>query len=173
MKIEVEYLEYMWPMRHFLVTCGNIAEKSNIITVSFCMPVSKEPPLIAIAIGKDSYSYELIKKTNDFIINIPKDDLKGEIYYCGFNSGYNGDKFKETYLTKIPSRKLKVPIIDECIAHIECVVTQEIITGDKVLFIGKAVDAYADQDIVRGNIDVDYAKGKFPKKIYSTRFKDN
>jgi flavin reductase (DIM6/NTAB) family NADH-FMN oxidoreductase RutF len=45
MKVEVENLEFMWPMRHFLITCGDIASKSNIIAVSFWMPVSKEPPV--------------------------------------------------------------------------------------------------------------------------------
>ena len=49
MKVDVEYLEFMWPMRHFLIICGNIEGKSNIIAVSFCMPVSKEPSLIACA----------------------------------------------------------------------------------------------------------------------------
>jgi len=44
MKTAVEYLEFMWPMRHSLITCGDIEGKSNIIAVSFCMPVSKEPP---------------------------------------------------------------------------------------------------------------------------------
>jgi len=50
MKTKVEYLEFMWPMRHFLITCGDIKGKPNIIAVSFCMPVSKGPPLIACAI---------------------------------------------------------------------------------------------------------------------------
>ncbi|MBE0478447.1 hypothetical protein IBX65_04920 [Candidatus Aerophobetes bacterium] len=52
MKTDVEYLEFMWPMRHFLITCGDIERESNIIAVSFCTPVSRELPLIACAIGK-------------------------------------------------------------------------------------------------------------------------
>jgi len=59
MRVDVEYLEFMWPMRHFLITCGDIARKSNIIAVSFCMPVSKEPPLIACATGRGAYSCKL------------------------------------------------------------------------------------------------------------------
>ena len=34
MKVDVEYLEFMWPMRHFLITCGDSEKKSNIIVVS-------------------------------------------------------------------------------------------------------------------------------------------
>lgn len=171
MKKYVEYLEFMWPMRHFLITCGDEKDRTNIIAVSFCMPVSKEPPLIACAIGTESYSHELIKKTKEFIINIPTKELKSEIYYCGFHSGYQVDKFKETKLTKHKSQNLKVPIIKECVAHIECKVKQEIVTGDKILFVGEVIEAYADDSIVNGVRNIEYAKGDFPKQIYATRFR--
>lgn len=171
MKINVEYLEFMWPMRHFLITCGDLKKKSNIIAVSFCMPVSKEPPLIACAIGREFYSYKLIEDIKEFIINIPQKELKSKIYYCGFHSGYRVDKFKETGLTAQPARKLKAPIIKECVAHIECKVRQQIVTGDKTLFIGEVIEAYADETLVNGVRKVEYAKGDFPQKIYATRFK--
>jgi flavin reductase (DIM6/NTAB) family NADH-FMN oxidoreductase RutF len=171
MKIEVEYLQFMWPVRHFLITCGDIGGKSNIIAVSFCMPVSKEPPLIACAIGKGAYSNKLIEATKEFVVNVPAQELKQKIYYCGFHSGYKVDKFKETGLTPEPARKVKVPVIEECIAHMECKVRQEIETGDKNLFIGEVVEAYADEDIAGGKKKVEYAKGEFPQKVYAARFK--
>ena len=171
MKIEVEYLQFMWPMRHFLITCGEMGKKSNIIAVSFCMPVSKEPPLIACAIGKKAYSSKLIESTKEFIVNVPSKELRSEIYYCGFHSGYQIDKFKETELSPQPARKVRSPIIEECIAHMECKVKQVIETGDKNLFIGEVVEAYADEAIVKGERKVEFGKGDFPQKIYSTRFK--
>ena len=171
MKIEVEYLQFMWPMRHFLITCGEMGKKSNIIAVSFCMPVSKEPPFIACAIGKKTYSSKLIESTKEFIINVPPKELSPQIYYCGFHSGYKVDKFKETELTPQPARKVRSPIIEECVAHMECKVIQEIATGDKNLFIGEVVEAYADEAIVKGERKVEFGKGDFPHKIYSTRFK--
>lgn len=171
MKIDVEYLEFMWPMRHFLITCGEIEGRSNIIAVSFCMPVSKEPPLIACAIGRNSYSSEIIKSNKEFIVNIPPDELKSKIYYCGFHSGYQVDKFKETGLTPQPARRVKAPIIGECVAHMECKVRQEIETGDKNLFIGEVIEAYADEVLVRRERSIEYAKGDFPRKVYATRFR--
>jgi len=171
MKIDVEYLEFMWPMRHFLITCGEIEGRSNIIAVSFCMPVSKEPPLIACAIGRNSYSSEIIKSNKEFIVNIPPDELKSKIYYCGFHSGYQVDKFKETGLTPQPARSVKAPIIGECVAHMECKVRQEIETGDKNLFIGEVIEAYADEVLVRRERSIEYAKGDFPRKVYATRFR--
>jgi len=171
MKPDVEYLEYMWPMRHFLITSGDIEGKSNIIAVSFCMPVSKDPPLIACAIGRKAYSSEIIESNREFIINVPSKELEPKIYYCGFHSGYEVDKFKETGLTAKPARRVRAPVIDECVAFMECMVRQKIGTGDKNLFIGEVIEAYADEALVRGEMAVDYAKGDFPKKIYGTRFK--
>jgi flavin reductase (DIM6/NTAB) family NADH-FMN oxidoreductase RutF len=171
MKTDVEYLEFMWPMRHFLITCGDVAEESNIIAVSFCMPVSKEPPLIACAIGKRAYSCELIRRTREFAVNIPLAKLKREIYYCGTHSGREIDKFREAGLTRSPSRRLGAPIIAECVAHLECSVRQEVETGDKTLFIGEVLEAYADEALVKQGPGTEYAQGDFPRKIYGTRFR--
>ncbi len=137
---------------------------------SFCMPVSKEPPLIACALGKKCYSRELIESTEEFVVNVPKAELKAKIYYCGFNSGRKVDKFKETGLTPKKARTVRAPIIDECIAHIECKVKREIETGDKIVFIGEAIEAYADEAIIKREKKIEYAQGDFPRKIYSTRF---
>jgi len=170
MKIDVEYLQFMWPMRHFLITCGDIDKNPNIIAVSFCMPVSKEPPLLACAIGKKTYSCELIRDTGAFAVNVPLQKLKQQIYYCGYHSGHQVDKFKETGLTPQRARTVTVPIISECIAHMECKVIQQLEAGDKTLFIGEVVEAYADESVVKGTQKIDYAQGDFPRKVYTTRF---
>jgi flavin reductase (DIM6/NTAB) family NADH-FMN oxidoreductase RutF len=81
------------------------------------------------------------------------------------------DKFKETGLSPQRARKVKAPIIDECVAHIECKVRQEIETGDKNLFIGEVLEAYADEAIVNEEREIEYAKGDFPRKVYATRFR--
>ena len=153
MKTDVEYFEFMWPMKHFLITSGDIKTKSNIIAVSFCMPVSKEPPLIACAIGRKTYSCELIKSTKEFIVNVPTAELKQKVYYCGYHSG-----------------RILIPIIGECIAHMECKIENIFNTGDKNLFIGKVIEAYADEEFVKGKKKVDYSSGDFPRKIYGTRY---
>lgn len=170
MKIDVEYLEFMWPMKHFLITCISSQEKPNIIAVSFCMPVSKEPPLIACAIGQKCFSSELIEDTKEFVVNVPTVALKQQVYYCGYNSGRSVDKFKKTGLTPKSARRVKPPIIDECIAHMECELVETHKAGEKNLFIGKVIEAYADKDIVENQKKVDFSFGDFPHKVYGTRF---
>jgi len=169
-KVNTEYLEYLWPMRHYLITCGH-PEQSNIIAVSFCMPVSKEPPMAACAVGKSAYSRELIEQAGEFVINVPSEELKRHIYYCGSVSGRDADKFRETGLTKTPARSVTVPVIDECVAHMECRVEQAVSSGDKILYIGAVVAAYADEDVVSGGRDPVFAAGSFPAGVYGGREK--
>lgn len=170
-RTDVEYLEFMWPMRHFLITCGEAQGRANIIAVSFCMPVSKAPPLLACAIGKRSHSYELIVNSGEFVVNVPPAELHQQIYYCGFHSGREVDKFKETRLTPLPGRRVNAPIIDECVAFMECQVRQVLETGDKCLFIAEVVEAYADEALVEDRRSIEYAQGEFPRKVYAARFK--
>ena len=93
-KTDVEYLKYLWPMRHFLITCGN-RDRPNIVTISFCMPVSRIPPLVACAIGRQAHSAELIRGSGEFVVNVPTAELERQSNYCGYHSGRDVDKFKE------------------------------------------------------------------------------
>jgi flavin reductase (DIM6/NTAB) family NADH-FMN oxidoreductase RutF len=170
MKTDVEYLKYMWPMRTFLITSVDKKGKPNIIAVSFCMPVSKTPPLLACAITVGAYSSKLIEETGEFVVNVPLQAINDQIDYCGYHSGSNVDKFKETGLTPKPARRMKAPIIDECVAHMECKLRQVIDAGDKKLYVGEVVEAYADQALESGKRTAKYAEGDFPAKVYSTRF---
>lgn len=167
---DVEYLEFMWPMRSFLVTCGDIKGKSNVIAVSFCIPVSKEPPMLACAITKTAYSSDLISASGEFVVNVPPAALRRQIYFCGTHSGRSVDKFQEAGLTPRLARKVGAPIVGECVAFMECSSVHRVPAGDKYLFIGEVVEAYAKEDLTEGGREIEYAAGDFPRKIYGTRF---
>jgi flavin reductase (DIM6/NTAB) family NADH-FMN oxidoreductase RutF len=168
-KTQTEYLKYLWPMRHYLMTCGE-SGRANIIAVSFCMPVSKEPPMVACAVGQHTYSAQLVQESGVFAINVPTQELKHQIYYCGFHSGRDVDKFKATGLTPLPARCVGTSIIGECVAHMECRVEQAVGSGDKILFVATVIDAYADEDVEQGKRTIEYAAGDFPERVYGRRF---
>ncbi len=168
--IDMEYLEPMWPMRTYLVTCGNVQGKANVIAVSFCMPVSKEPPLVACAIGRGAYSRELIAAGGEFVVNVPPEGLRPKVYLCGSRSGRDADKFQEAGLTARPARRVKPPVVGECAAFMECLVRREVEAGDKVIFVGEVVEAYADETQTAGGKKMPCWEGDFPKRVYGTRF---
>jgi flavin reductase (DIM6/NTAB) family NADH-FMN oxidoreductase RutF len=133
------------PMHTVLVSCIGKTGKPNIITLAWAMPTSINPPLVAISIAPKRYSHALIEETKEFVVNIPTMDILNETLFCGRTSGRDHDKFEETGLTPFPSRKVKPPIIKECVAHLECKFHSQLTTGDHTIFVGEIVEAYANK----------------------------
>jgi flavin reductase (DIM6/NTAB) family NADH-FMN oxidoreductase RutF len=77
-------------------------------------------PMFVVLVRPSRYTYKLIEETGEFTVNIVPPQLKDVVQYCGAVSGRDYDKFKEKKLTAIPSKKVKTPIIKECILHFEC-----------------------------------------------------
>jgi flavin reductase (DIM6/NTAB) family NADH-FMN oxidoreductase RutF len=73
-------------------------------------------------------------------------------------TGRSFDKFKKTNLTPMPSKKVKAPAIRECIAHLECIVDSKFTTGDHTVFVGKILEAYADQGVFAETYDLKKAR---------------
>jgi len=134
------------PMHTVLVSCIGKTGKPNIITLAWAMPTSINPPLVAISISPKRFSHTLIEESKEFVVNIPTMNILKETLFCGRKSGRDHDKFKEAGLTPLPAKKVKVPIIKECIAHLECKLHSQFTTGDHTIFVGEIVEAYADKE---------------------------
>ncbi len=145
------------PMHTVLVTCGKVGE-TNIITLAWAMPTSIEPPLVAMSIRPTRHSYKLIKKTREFVVNIPTMDIVTETLFCGRRSGKTYDKFKETQLTPLNARTVKTFVIEECVAHLECQLKQLFKTGDHSIFVGEIVKAYANEDSFSDEFNMEKVK---------------
>ncbi|HID90761.1 TPA: flavin reductase family protein [Candidatus Bathyarchaeota archaeon] len=159
-KVEVKRLPYriLRPGPAVLVTCCDARGRPNIITVGWVTAVSGRPPLVAISIGRTRYSHDLIGEQGEFVINVPGTDLLREVWYCGSRSGRRVDKFRGAGLTPVRARRVRPPVIKECIGHLECKVVGKVPTGDHTLFIGEVLSAYAESDLFkRGIWDIEKA----------------
>ncbi len=116
---------------------GKKMEKDDIITLDWHTPLSFKPQLYAVVIAKARFSYKLIHESRVFAVNFMSINNKKDVLFCGTNSGEFIDKFEETKLTKQQAEKIDCPIVKEALAVIECEVTDEIETGDHVIFVGK------------------------------------
>jgi flavin reductase (DIM6/NTAB) family NADH-FMN oxidoreductase RutF len=146
------------PMHTVLVTCKGKTGKPNIITLAWAMPTSMNPPLVAISIAPRRHSHALIEESKEFVVNIPTMDIVDRTLFCGRKSGRGHDKFKETGLTRARAKKLKTPIIEECVAHLECRLHSQHATGDHTIFVGQIVEAYADKTAFQDGYDLKKAK---------------
>ena len=142
-----KYYYYAFPMQAVLVTCNDEQGKTNIITVAWCTPISKDPPLYGISLAPKRYSHGLIEKMKEFVVNFAPFELVDKVHFCGTHSGKNVDKVDETKLTLIPSEKVGVPLIEECFAHLECKLAETLKLGDHTFFIGEVMNVMADEDV--------------------------
>ncbi|MDI6846926.1 MAG: flavin reductase family protein [Candidatus Bathyarchaeia archaeon] len=146
------------PMHTVLVSCAGKTGKPNIITLAWAMPTSINPPLVAVSIAPRRHSHSLIEETKEFVVNIPTMNILKETLFCGRVSGREHDKFKEAGLTPLPAKKVKPPIIKECVAHLECKLHSQFTTGDHTIFVGEIVEAYADKNAFTEGYNLEKAK---------------
>lgn len=132
--------------------------KSNIITLAWQTPLSKNPPLIGICVGKNHYSHDIIKNSGEFVINIPTVEILNKVHYCGTVSGKNEDKFKGAGLTPVPAKTINSPLIDECVGHIECKIEKIYEIEHSSFFVGRALRVLVDNELFNDYWLVDKVK---------------
>jgi flavin reductase (DIM6/NTAB) family NADH-FMN oxidoreductase RutF len=139
-----------------LVTCQDEGEKPNIITLAWVGVANSDPPMISVAIRPGRHSHGIIKKTREFIVNLPTAGILKEMDFCGVASGSQVDKFFETKLTPVAAEKLKAPLIKECPVNLECRVREVLSLGSHDLFLGEVVATHMDEEIQgeKGRVDI-------------------
>ena len=120
---------------------GKRQEKRNISALSWHIPLSFEPFLYGIVVGKVRFSKRLMEKSKVFAVNFMSAEFEKQILFCGKNSGEIIDKFKETGLTPVECSKIHCPRIREALAWLECEVVEEVDMGDHVLIVGRVLDS--------------------------------
>lgn len=142
--ISSDMYHLLHPKMTFLLTSISNDGKPNVMTCAWATPVSEEPPIVIVCLSKQHYTTKLIKQTKEFVINIPTKRLIKELWICGKTSGKDTDKFKKAKLKTAPAKSVKVPIVSDCIGHIECKVWKTVEAGECYAFFGKVLSAYAD-----------------------------
>ncbi len=81
--------------------------------------------MFVVLVRPSRHTYKLMEEIDDFTVNVAPPELKDAVTYCGTASGRDHDKLKEKKLTTSPGKKVKSPIIEECILHYECKVVHK------------------------------------------------
>ncbi len=118
----------------------------DVTPIGWASAVSTRPPLVAIAVFQASFIHELIKASGEYVLNVPTLDLLKQVQYCGSVSGRDVDKFQATGLRQAEPRVVGAPLIEECVAHLECAVVEVVAPGDHTIFIAEVVAAKAEEE---------------------------
>ena len=127
----------LYPLPAVMVSCGTEPEEFNIITIAWTGTVNSDPPMLFVSIRKSRHSYDIIKRTGEFVVNLTTEKLVEATDYCGVKSGRDVDKFAEKKLTPMGAKFVKCPMIAESPVSIECRVTQVIELGSHDMFLAE------------------------------------
>jgi flavin reductase (DIM6/NTAB) family NADH-FMN oxidoreductase RutF len=119
----------------------NDGKQHNIMTISWTM-VLDFTPAFAMTTGEWNYSFATLRRTKECVISIPTVDMLDKVVGIGTCSGANTDKFIKFNLTPVKGRRVRAPLIKECLANIECNVVDIIKKYNIVVLEGVA--AYFD-----------------------------
>lgn len=135
----------LYPLPVVMVSCKREGERPNIITVAWAGTICTNPPMVSISVRPERYSYDIIKESGEFVINLTTRKLAKATDYCGVRSGRNVDKYKEMGLTEQESSSIKAPGIKESPVNIECKLKDIIKLGSHDMFIA-SVEAIQIED---------------------------
>ena len=146
---------FVYPIPAVMVSCGDF-ENSNIITVAWTGILNTNPAMVYISVRPERYSYNLIKESGEFVINLTTESLAYATDWCGVKSGANVDKFKEMKLTKQKANFVKCPMIEESPVSVECKVKEIRDLGSHHMFVAEVLAINADDKYIdeKGGFDI-------------------
>ena len=150
----------LYPLPAVMVSVTDGQGNDNIITVAWTGTICTNPPMVYISVRPSRYSYEMLKKTGEFVINLTTEELAFATDYCGVRSGRDVDKFKEAHLTKEPAQFVKAPMIKESPVSIECRVTEVKELGSQHMFLAEVLAVHAQQEYIDKNNKFQLNKAK-------------
>lgn len=135
------------PVPPALVTCSD-GEKDNVFTVAWTGITCTQPPKTYISVRPSRYSYDIIKKSGYFVINLTTEELVKAADTCGVRSGRDKDKFELCGLEKEPAANVPCPLIANSPLCIECKVDKIIPLGSHDMFLADIVGVDVDEKIM-------------------------
>ena len=131
----------LYPVPVVMVSCGNLKGEKNIITIAWAGTICSDPAMVSISVRPERYSYDMIRETGEFVINLTTKELTYATDWCGVKSGRDVDKFDSMGLSAAPAHALRyAPIIEESPVNLECRVQDVLELGSHHMFVARIED---------------------------------
>ncbi|HEY8767412.1 MAG TPA: flavin reductase family protein [Dehalococcoidia bacterium] len=120
-------------------------DQTDVMPAIWHTPLSRTPPLVGIVVGPGRHTHDMIRFSEEFALNFPARDLINHAQYFGAVSGENVGKLDLAKLPTFNSSKIEVPLIESCVAWIECSLVDTLPIGDHTLFVGDVLVVQAEE----------------------------
>lgn len=131
--------------------------RQNVMTAARFVGISSNPVLVGVSIASSRFTYDGIKTSGEFVVNLVASDQADLAMKVGKISGRDVDKFSEFVIATRPATKVESPLIEGCAAHMECKLVNAIELGDRMLMVGEVVAMHVDE----GKTPATRLRGKF------------
>ena len=151
----------IYPLPAVLVSCGATEEEYNLLTVAWTGTVCTNPPMCYISVRKERHSYDIIRRTGEFVINLTTEELARATDWCGVRSGRDNNKWEAMGLTPVTNKHVSAPLVVESPLSICCRVRQVVELGSHDMFLADVVGIEADEryiDPETGKFSLEKAK---------------
>jgi len=119
--------------------------RANVMAMAWLTMVEFEPPLLACVVGSDHLSFASLRASRECVIAVPPAGLADRLVAVGSVSGREvPDKFAAFGLTHLPATEVAAPLVDGCIANLECRIRDDSLAGSLNLFVLEVVKAWID-----------------------------
>jgi flavin reductase (DIM6/NTAB) family NADH-FMN oxidoreductase RutF len=112
---------------------------TDVMPAAWMTQVSRTPPLIGLAVNPARHTHDMIRYSEQFALNFPARDLMNHAHYFGAVSGRDVQKLDLAKLGTFRASKIEAPLIEGCVAWIECGVDDSFRFGDHTFFIGRVL----------------------------------
>jgi flavin reductase (DIM6/NTAB) family NADH-FMN oxidoreductase RutF len=126
--------------------------RRNVMAAAWSMPVEFTPPRVAVVIDKSTYTRELVLASEAFALSIPCRALADVTTTVGNTTGREiaapDDKFSRFGITAFDGPALGLPLVEGCVAWLECRRIAEPHTESAYdTFFGEVLSAQADANV--------------------------
>jgi len=119
---------------------------ANVMPVAWNMPLSHDPPLVGIAVHPSRHTCDMLRFSEEFALNVPGRRLMNHVQYLGMVSGRDVQKIEVAKLPTFKAQRVDAPLLEGCLAYIECSVLEVLPLGDHHLFVGKVLASQAETE---------------------------
>jgi flavin reductase (DIM6/NTAB) family NADH-FMN oxidoreductase RutF len=120
--------------------------KNDVMPVIWHTPLSRVPPLIGVVVHPSRQTHDMIRFSEQFALNFPARDMLNHTQYFGVVSGENVGKLELSKLATRRASQIDAPLIESCVAWIECALQDSYRVGDHTLFVGQVLVTEAEED---------------------------
>ncbi|MEX0799871.1 MAG: flavin reductase family protein [Dehalococcoidia bacterium] len=122
-----------------------LRDQTDVMPAIWTSPLSHEPPLVGVVVHPSRHTHDMIRFSEQFALNFPARDLMNHVHYFGMVSGRDVNKLELSKLPTFKGSKVEAPLIQGCVAYIECGLEEALRLGDHTLFVGRVVVVQAER----------------------------